>query len=372
MVVNPTLMGWLPDPDAPPPNGDPHEPLPQPFPGEPEDPKRRPRLLDLFCGAGGAAMGYARAGFEVVGVDIRPQKNYPFEFHQADALTFPLGGFDAIHASPPCQRWANVTRWRGHKDDHPDLLSPILQRLVESGLPWVVENVPEAPMRRDLLLCGSMFGLNIKRHRQFQTSWPTFFLLPPCHHDRLLPFMHKGERAFADAMGCTWMTNLEAREAIPPVYTTLIGQFLLAQFPGAAANVGARPTTATRTNGSGGAAPRGDDAAAPVSPVEAEVSTLLGTPRRDDSPATAGASVSAPCDQLAPGVALHRKSRSGGRASSTTHEARAIFEPVARKEGQVQLVTPSRGGGGDTGDGRASGSGWSASASTLTTQGGNP
>jgi hypothetical protein len=223
----------------------------------------RPRLLDLFSGAGGSARGYQLAGFHVTGVDIRPQPRYcGDEFHQADALTFPLDGYDAIHASPPCQRYANVTRWRGHKDDHPDLLSPTFQRLVEAGIPWVMENVPEAPMRRDLLLCGSMFALNIKRHRQFQASWPMFALLPPCHHDRLVPFMHKDERAFADAMGCTWMTKLEAREAIPPAYTEHVGYFLLQQVPGAA---GRRPPQASRptTSQSVGRAP-GELAAAPV------------------------------------------------------------------------------------------------------------
>jgi DNA (cytosine-5)-methyltransferase 1 len=190
----------------------------------------RPWLLDLFCGAGGAAMGYASMGFEVIGADIVYQQNYPFEFHQADALTFPLVGFDAIHASPPCQHYANVTRWRGDPDDHPDLIGPTRKRLAASGVPWVIENIPEAPIRPDYLLCGSMFGLRIKRHRAFETSWggPTDLQHPCGSHHRLLPFMHKGERAYADAMGCTWMTKEEAREAIPPAYTRFIGEALLA------------------------------------------------------------------------------------------------------------------------------------------------
>jgi hypothetical protein len=189
----------------------------------------RPRLLDLFSGAGGAATGYYRAGFDVVGVDINPQPRYPFEFHQADALTFPLEGFDAIHASPPCQRYARVTRWRGKAESHPDLLEPVLELLLDSGLPWIVENVPEAIPCPDVVLCGSQFGLLVRRHRHFLTSDPVFELLPPCnHHAGLLPFEHKGERAYADALGCHWMTSHEAREAIPPAFTAYLGRQLIA------------------------------------------------------------------------------------------------------------------------------------------------
>src|SRR6516162_8264231 len=108
----------------------------------------RPRLLDLFCGAGGAAMGYHRAGFDVTGVDNRPQPRYPFTFHQADAMTFPLDGFDAIHASPPCQAFTQMSaRWRGKgtkADEHPDLITPTLARLRPLEVPWVVENVQGA------------------------------------------------------------------------------------------------------------------------------------------------------------------------------------------------------------------------------------
>jgi site-specific DNA-cytosine methylase len=193
----------------------------------------RPRLLDLFCGAGGAAMGYHRAGFEVVGVDIEPQPRYPFEFHRADAMTFPLDGFDAVHASPPCQHYAPVTRWRGLADNHPDLLPATVDRLTGAG-PWVIENIPFSPIIPDFILCGSMFGLKVRRHRWFLTSWSGFELMPSCWHADLLPFGHKGERAYADAMGCDWMTNREAREAIPPLYTEWIGQRLLEQLAVAA------------------------------------------------------------------------------------------------------------------------------------------
>jgi DNA (cytosine-5)-methyltransferase 1 len=196
--------------------------------GHPEQGADSVRLLDLFCGAGGAGMGYHLAGFEVVGVDIDPQPNYPFEFVQADAMTFPLDGFDAIHASPPCQHYAPVTRWRGRAEDHPDLLQATVERLKENGRPWVVENVPYAPISPDFVLCGSAFGLKVRRHRWFLTSWSGFALMPSCRHEGLLPFMHKG----ADAMGCQWMTNREAREAIPPAYTDWIGRELLAHIDG--------------------------------------------------------------------------------------------------------------------------------------------
>lgn len=197
----------------------------------------RPRLLDLFCGAGGCSVGYHRAGFDVVGIDINPQPNYPYTFHRADALErladreF-LAGFDAIHASPTCQTFARVTAWRGDRANHPDLLTPTLELLAGYDLPWVVENVPEAPIRRDYLLCGTQFGLNVRRHRAFMRgNWSAFELIAPCgcyRNTRLLPFEHKGERAFADAMGCDWMTNREGRQAIPPAYTTYIGAQLMA------------------------------------------------------------------------------------------------------------------------------------------------
>jgi DNA (cytosine-5)-methyltransferase 1 len=192
---------------------------------------QRPLLLDLFCGAGGAAMGWAMAGFEVIGIDIEPQPNYPFEFHQADALDelesseWPVT-FHVIHASPPCQRYANVTRWRGNPDDHPDLLDLTLQALKARGTPWVVENVPEAIRFPDLMLCGSMFGLSVKRHRHFLASVP---LMPPasCWHDDRFAFMHKGEQSYAEAMNCWWMTSLEAREAIPWAYTKCIAEQMI-------------------------------------------------------------------------------------------------------------------------------------------------
>ena len=211
----------------------------------------RPVLLDLFCGAGGSAVGYHQAGFDVIGVDINRQPNYPFEFHQADAISVLRSMVDypnfsgelwrptsyaAIHASPTCQTRSRATAWRGRREDHPDLLTPTLDLLSRLSVPWVVENVPEAvwdgTMRGDLMLCGTHFGLPIKRHRAFQYgNWSSFTLLPPCQCHRnpdLLPFEHKAERAFADAMGCTWMNKFEARQAIPPAFTSFIGEQLLA------------------------------------------------------------------------------------------------------------------------------------------------
>jgi DNA (cytosine-5)-methyltransferase 1 len=197
----------------------------------------RPILLDLCSGPGGAAKGYQRAGFRVVGVDKDPQPYYcGEEFHRADALdvlrgkVLDLSRFDAVHASFPCQRFARATAWRGSRTDHPDLVTPGLPLLDKLGLPYVVENVPETAnhgLRADLMLCGSMFGLDVKRHRIFQLSWSLNEPTMVCgDHRGLMPFMHKGERAYADAMGCYWMSKTAARQAIPPAYTQWIGRKL--------------------------------------------------------------------------------------------------------------------------------------------------
>jgi hypothetical protein len=189
----------------------------------------RPRLLDLFSGAGGAGYGYKLAGFHVTGVDVVPQPRYAGdEFIQADAMEFPLDGFDAVHASPPCPSYANVTKWRGNQDDHPRLIEPIRERLEASGLPYVIENVITPEIRSDFMLCGSMFGLKVRRHRFFETNWSGLVLLDPCRHaPDDLPFEHKNERAYADALGCEWMTAREGRDAIPPAYTNFIGERLM-------------------------------------------------------------------------------------------------------------------------------------------------
>lgn len=139
----------------------------------------KPRLLDLFCGAGGAAMGYYRAGFDVVGVDIKPQPHYPFEFIQVDAIDmlrrmlygaflsndgnwYFIDDFAAIHASPPCQKFSTMTkRWK-RENEHPDLIDLTRQLLIKTGLPYVIENVVGAPLANPIMLCGSMFGLGVE------------------------------------------------------------------------------------------------------------------------------------------------------------------------------------------------------------------
>jgi DNA (cytosine-5)-methyltransferase 1 len=151
----------------------------------------KPRLLDLFCGAGGAAMGYSRAGFEVVGVDIEPQRRYPFEFIKGDAIVglesllargldhYLLCDFDAIHASPPCQAYGSLRALNPTKD-YPRLIEPTRELLVAIGLPYVIENVPGAPLIDPVRLCGSMVGLPIRRHRLFECTFPV--LRARCQH----------------------------------------------------------------------------------------------------------------------------------------------------------------------------------------------
>ncbi|SDY71715.1 DNA (cytosine-5)-methyltransferase 1 [Saccharopolyspora shandongensis] len=208
-------------------------------------PRRRPRLLDLYSCAGGAGMGYHRAGFDVVGVDIAPQPRYPFEFHQADALEFLAAHgheFDAIHASPPCQAFTNAQRIRGN--DHPDLIAPTRDLLIATGRPWVIENVEGAPLHNPVMLCGAMFPqLKVYRHRLFETNFPLSAPAHPEHVARLTKmgrpprpgeFMHvvgnfSGVQAARDAMGIDWMTRDTLREAIPPVFTEYIGAALLAE-----------------------------------------------------------------------------------------------------------------------------------------------
>ena len=244
----------------------------------------KPRLLDLYCGAGGAAMGYYRAGFdEIVGVDIAPQKHYPFTFVQADGLSYIREHgheFDAIHASPPCQKFTALrTMWNSR--EHEDQLTPTRALLQQIGKPYVIENVPGAPMEGAWVrLCGSMFALGVgsaelRRHRQFELGG-FYALTPPCsHYSRplavgvyggggkdnrrtigvygdgngrdyrrhpatVLVTGHAGGASVRDgvqqfttderreAMGIDWMTGDELSQAIPPAYTRYIGTWLLA------------------------------------------------------------------------------------------------------------------------------------------------
>lgn len=206
----------------------------------------RPRLLDLFCNAGGATRGYQLAGFHVVGVDIDPQPDYcGDEFHQADALEFDLAGFDAIHASPPCQSFtAYRRRGSGVGDGYPDLIDPTRRRLEQAGVPWVIENVAGAPLRNAVMLCGSSFGLDIRRHRYFESN--VALLAPPCDHAWQTPrFPSATNRTNLRrtvevgvwriplevqqrAMGIGWMPLRALSEAIPPAYTEHLGRQLLA------------------------------------------------------------------------------------------------------------------------------------------------
>ena len=212
----------------------------------------KPRLLDLFCGAGGAGMGYSRAGFEVVGVDIKPQRHYPFEFHQADALEFLREHgheFDAIHASPPCQAYT-ISGMNARRDgiEYPDLVAATRELLEATGKPWVIENVPGAPIRADFTLCGCQFGIKqLRRSRLFETSWHGFEMMKPCcHTEPAISVVGHGTTSWTkkrlgrnvsveekrSLMGIDWMNREQLAQAIPPCYTEFIGRRLLAEVQG--------------------------------------------------------------------------------------------------------------------------------------------
>lgn len=207
------------------------------------------KLLDLFCGAGGAAMGYFRAGFEeIVGVDILLQRHYPFEFVQADALQYAANHaheYDLIHASPPCQPFSKLASLT--KLYYPDLIAPTRDILIATGKPYVIENVPNAPLKTSLMLCGTMFGLRVIRHRLFECYPVLVFAPTSCHHRGRASGNRKcnmrkslenykyltivGNNYIAEdgrrAMGIPWMTRKELSQAIPPAYTEYIGKLML-------------------------------------------------------------------------------------------------------------------------------------------------
>lgn len=217
------------------------------------------RLLDLFSGAGGCSVGYRRAGFEVCGIDIADQPNYPFDFVQAGALESlrrlidgrHVGGahlrdFDAIHASPPCQRYTVGRKIHDSGDRHPDLVGPCRELLSQTGLPWIMENVPGAPLARgSVMLCGIMFGLRVLRHRWFESNVMLFAPPHPKHPKGELTGSCKGystgahgfvtvagnnfvREAGAKAMGIDWMKRRpELANAIPPAYTEYLGRQLI-------------------------------------------------------------------------------------------------------------------------------------------------
>jgi DNA (cytosine-5)-methyltransferase 1 len=206
-------------------------------------PSGRPRLLDLFCCAGGAAEGYARAGFEVVGVDKDPQRRYPFQFVQADAMTYPLAGFDAVHASPLWYAFTALAKSRGFRANDPDDVTPIYERLKASGLPFVVESGSLGPLKGACQFCGPAFGLQVIRHMYFASN--VDLRAPRCACVRGgaadgLYVAYKGSygkgkrnpprrsrREWKDAAGLGRMTWAEAHLAVPPAYTEHIGKRLL-------------------------------------------------------------------------------------------------------------------------------------------------
>lgn len=210
------------------------------------------RLLDLFCGGGGASAGYAEGlpDAEIFGVDIHNQPRYPYFFKKADAMTFPLNGYDLIHASPPCHDHSPL-RGSRPKDGTGWMLAAIVERLAETSSLWVVENVgaarmPDSPHR--VMLCGSMFGLDVRRHRRFATSFPVE--QPKCRHDLQtgsFPTLHHHSRLAGKmsnvvgvhgkiqyhgelevrrkAMEIDWMSGPELAQSIPPAYTHYIANY---------------------------------------------------------------------------------------------------------------------------------------------------
>lgn len=208
------------------------------------------RALDLYCKAGGAGTGYAQAGFAVTGVDMEPQSRYPFEFILGDALEYVEAHgheYDFIHASPPCQAFTSLQgRWGR---EYPDLISATRAALKVTGKPYVIENVMGAPMGNPLMLCGSMFGLKVIRHRLFETQPLIWFPPAACSHPKGAVGRrgHLGNREwmtvtghFSDikkasaAMGIDWMVQRELSQAIPPAYTRWIGEHILELLGGAA------------------------------------------------------------------------------------------------------------------------------------------
>ena len=227
----------------------------------------KPRLLDLFCGAGGAAVGYSKAGFEVVGVDINPQPNYPFEFIQADAVQYLTDNwtkFDAFHASPPCQKHTKTrhlanARNGGKYPEHPDFIEPIRGLLEVIGdavgnRPWVIENVHGAPLLDPISLYGSQFGLKTQRRRCFESNKP---LTEPENKMQKMHTLSAGNGIGSDGSisicgsggvrglnakqiklywgyalgGVDWMSRQEMAECIPPVYAEFIGKQLIKHIP---------------------------------------------------------------------------------------------------------------------------------------------
>lgn len=196
-------------------------------------------------------MGYHRAGFEVTGVDNKPQSHYPFNFIRTDALEFNgLNAFDVIHASPPCQAYSRGTLW-GKRGKYPDLVGQVREMLKNTGKPYVIENVEGAPLDNPMMICGSMFGLRVIRHRCFESN---IWLRPPahkCNHREKGTTkdgyyacvvgkkwvtdgvkLDRSKAFWSEAMGIDWMTKRELTQAIPPAYTVWIGKQLISYLEG--------------------------------------------------------------------------------------------------------------------------------------------
>jgi DNA (cytosine-5)-methyltransferase 1 len=203
------------------------------------------KILDLYCRAGGAGMGYHQGGYEVTGIDNKPQPRYPFKFIQSDAIEYLMEHwkeYDAFHASPPCQLNSTMTKglWKDRLASHPELIAPTRNILIETGRPYIIENVPTAPLINPTVLCGSMFGLKVRKHRLFETSFMVF--QPVCNHKvqgkTVSVYGHSGGSSKRDglkfpgiaewkeAMQIYWMIGEELSQAIPPAYTKYISQFI--------------------------------------------------------------------------------------------------------------------------------------------------
>jgi DNA (cytosine-5)-methyltransferase 1 len=215
----------------------------------------KPKLLDLFCGAGGCSMGYYRAGFDVTGVDIKPQPHYPFKFIQADALAIPIEGYDCYHASPPCKTDNQAVLCRPKiekaREKYKRFIKPTREILLKTGLPFVIENVPLARFQliNPLMLCGTQFGLKVKRHRYFELHGFEILFAPAgcaCKKSAGYTAANHGFSAFKNgaklisvaghnfsvsdarlAMGIDWAVQSELSQAIPPAYTEFIGKYLI-------------------------------------------------------------------------------------------------------------------------------------------------
>ncbi|WP_281278020.1 DNA cytosine methyltransferase [Paenibacillus rhizophilus] len=199
----------------------------------------------MFCCGGGAGRGLHQAGFEVTGVDIEPQKRYPFRFIQSDVMTLSidfLREFDFIWASPPCQQYTLAgTQWRREGKEYPDMIDATRDMMVESGVPWVIENVPEAPLRNPVILCGTMFGLRTYRHRLFESSFTiqqpehpehvarsTKMGRPPKDGEFLQIVGHfSGVPLAREIMGLPGLNQYELAQAIPPAYSRYIANEFL-------------------------------------------------------------------------------------------------------------------------------------------------